>query len=233
MNKMKKVVILQSNYIPWKGYFDLIKSADEFIFYDEVQYTKNDWRNRNQVKSPNGLHWLTIPVKQNSIHQIISETKVVDDKWKKKHFETLRQFYSKALNFKSEIDFIESLYNTCNYEELSKINYHFISNIAERLGIKTKLSWSHDYETPGGKTARLVHLVKAVGGTHYISGLAAKSYLDTSLFAEAGIELLWANYSGYQEYHQVHPPFAHGVSIIDLLLNTGYEASSLLKNEIY
>jgi hypothetical protein len=226
---VKKIVILQSNYIPWKGYFDLIKSADEFIFYDEVQYTKNDWRNRNKIKSQMGLHWLTIPVKQDFLAQRILDTKVVDDKWKKKHFQTIRQYYSKAACFASEIEFIEELYSTCVTDSISKINYHFISQIAERLGITTKLSWSQDYGLVDGKTERLVDLVKKAGGTKYISGLAAKDYLDETLFDAAGIEVIWADYSGYPEYPQIHPPFAHGVSIIDLLLNTGNKAGIYLK----
>ena len=226
---MKKIVILQSNYIPWKGYFDLIKSADEFIFYDEVQYTKNDWRNRNKIKSEMGLHWLTIPVKQDFLAQRILDTKVVDDRWKKKHFQTIRQYYSKATCFASEIKFVEELYGTCVTDSISEINYHFISRIAEHLGITTKLSWSQDYGLVDGKTERLVDLVKKAEGTEYISGLAAKDYLDETLFDEAGIKVVWADYSGYPEYPQTHPPFAHGVSIIDLLLNTGNKAGTYLK----
>lgn len=227
---MKRIVILQSNYVPWKGYFDLIKAADEFILYDEVQYTKNDWRNRNKIKSANGLHWLTVPVKQKFLTQRILDTKVLDDKWKKKHFQTIRQFYSKAVGFTSEIGFIEDLYVTCTFDSISEINYHFISRIAERLGITTKLSWSQEYGLIDGKTERLVNLVQRAGGTEYISGPAAKDYLDESLFQTAGIKVTWADYSGYPEYPQVHPPFAHGVSILDLLLNTGPEASQYLKS---
>jgi len=229
---MKRIVILQSNYIPWKGYFDLISMAHEFIFYDEVQYTKNDWRNRNKIKTPTGLHWLTIPAKQEFLAQRILDTKVMDDKWRKKHFQTIRQFYSKAACFTDEIEFIENLYATCTFDSISEINYHFISRIAAHLGIATKLSWSQDYGLVEGKTERLVDLVQKAGGTEYLSGLAAKDYLDLSLFEAVGIEVKWADYSGYSEYPQVHPPFEHGVSILDLLLNTGPEAKQYLKSII-
>lgn len=232
IKKMKKIVILQSNYVPWKGYFDLIKAADEFIFYDEVQYTKNDWRNRNKIKVPNGLLWLTIPVKQESLNQRILDTKVVDSTWKKKHFQTIKQFYAKAPCFRSEIDFVENIYDTCNFDSISEINFHFISQIAKRLGISTKLSWSQDYGLIEGKTERLLDLVQKAGGTEYISGAAAKSYLDESLFDKAGVKVSWANYSDYPEYNQQYPPFVHGVSILDLLLNTGDKANHFLKNII-
>jgi hypothetical protein len=230
---MKNIVILQSNYIPWKGYFDLIRSADEFILYDEVQYTKNDWRNRNQIKSQDGLHWLTIPVVQKSLQQTINETVVVDDKWRKKHFETIRQFYKKACFFREEIDFIEDLYARCNYKLLSEINYFFIQNIADKLGIKTKLTWSNEYNVSGGKTERLVNLVKAANGTHYTTGPAASAYLDTKLFLNEGIDVLWADYSRYPEYNQLYPPFINNVSILDVILNNGPKSIEFLKNNIY
>jgi hypothetical protein len=80
-----KIAILQSNYIPWKGYFDLIQMVDEFVLYDNVQYTKNDWRNRNKIKTPNGTQWLSIPVRGESLTQLIQDTKVVNNNWRKKH----------------------------------------------------------------------------------------------------------------------------------------------------
>src|SRR4051812_22240537 len=111
---MKKVAILQSNYIPWKGYFDLINMVDEFIIYDDVQYTKNDWRNRNKIKTPNGLLWLTIPTRQLSLSQKIIDTQIADNHWNKKHLSTIKQFYSKAPFYKLYQSFIEELYMKCN-----------------------------------------------------------------------------------------------------------------------
>ena len=141
---MKKIAILQSNYIPWKGYFDLINMVDEFIFYDEVQYTKNDWRNRNKIKTPQGIQWLTIPVRQENLEQKIKDTKISDKKWNIKHWRTISQNYSKAKYFKDYKDIFEELYLTCDEEYLSEINYKFITTINEILGIKTKLRWSRD-----------------------------------------------------------------------------------------
>lgn len=226
---MKKVAILQSNYIPWKGYFDLINSVDEFIIYDQMQYTKNDWRNRNKIKKANGLHWLTIPVKQGSLSQRIDETEVVDHKWVTSHLLTIKQFYSKAACFKESIHVLEELYNTCNFSRLSDINFHFMKGVCDYLGIKTKISWSHEYGLIEGKTERLVDLVLKVGGTEYLSGPAAKDYIQDDLFKEAGIKLTWMDYSNYPVYKQLYETFDHGVSIVDLILNVGSDSRSYMK----
>jgi hypothetical protein len=227
----KKVAILQSNYIPWKGYFDLINSVDEFILYDEMQYTKNDWRNRNKIKTAQGASWLTIAVRQESLHQKINETFVFDPKWNIKHWRTLAQTYSKAPFFRDYKDEFESLYSQEGLTNLSQINYQFIDLICKLLGIKTKLSWSTDYELGEGKTERLVKLVKDAGGTEYVSGPAARDYIVADLFADADVKLSWMDYSEYPEYQQLGPaPFEHGVSIVDLLFNTGPEAPSYMKS---
>lgn len=221
----KKVAILQSNYIPWKGYFDIIASVDEFIFYDEMQYTKNDWRNRNKIKTSNGLQWLSIPILTKghiSNNVKIVDAKIVDKKWANSHWNTIKQFYKKAPYFKDYADIFEKLYKECEQEEyLCNVNYKFIYAINEILGIKTKISFSQDYGLIEGKTERLVDLVKKAGGTCYLSGPSAKDYIDEKLFKEANIELEWMDYRGYPEYPQLYPPFEHGVSILDLIFNTG------------
>ena len=229
----KKVAILQSNYIPWKGYFDIIASVDEFIFYDEMQYTKNDWRNRNKIKTPNGLHWLSIPVATKghlSQDVRIMDAKIVDKKWANSHWNTIKQFYKKAPYFKDYADIFEKIYKECEQEEfLCKINYKFIYVINEILGIKTKISFSQDYGLIEGKTERLVDLVQKAGGTEYLSGPAAKDYIVSELFEEANIKLSWMDYSNYPEYPQLYPPFEHGVSILDLIFNCGPDVRKYMK----
>ena len=139
---MKKIAILQSNYIPWKGYFDLIASVDEFIIYDEMQYTKNDWRNRNKIKTTNGLEWITIPVRVESLTQRICDTQIFDKKWVKKHIATLQTNYAKAYCFSNTKDFVFGLYEEASKEEkLSNVNYIFIKGICDFLNIKTKISF--------------------------------------------------------------------------------------------
>lgn len=227
---MKKIAILQSNYIPWKGYFDLIAAVDEFIVYDEMQYTKNDWRNRNKVKSKNGIEWLTIPVKVDSISQKIDETKVFDKKWFKKHQATLQTNYAKANCFNETKDIIFGLYEKAeSKEKLSEINQIFIKGICDFLDIKTKISTSTDYNLIEGKTERLVDLCKQTNATNYLSGPSARDYIDETLFKEKNIILEWMDYAGYNEYNQLNPPFEHGVSILDLIFNEGKNARNFLK----
>ncbi|MBR2149040.1 MAG: WbqC family protein [Campylobacter sp.] len=231
----KKVAILQSNYIPWKGYFDIIDSVDEFIFYDEMQYTTRDWRNRNKIKTQNGLNWLTIACENKGAvlnFQKISETKIVDKTWYKKHWNAISNAYSKAPYFKKYRDFFANLYSECASEVyLCNVNYKFILAINELLGIETKITYDKDYGLIDGKTERLVDLVKKANGAHYLSGPAAKDYIDEKLFEEAGITLEWMDYSGYKEYPQFYPPFEHGVSVLDLIFNTGKEAIDYIRNK--
>jgi hypothetical protein len=219
----KRIAILQSNYIPWKGYFDLIRIVDEFIIYDEVQYTKNDWRNRNKVKSPTGAQWLTIPILYH-FPQKISETVVSSTDWAQKHWKTITLNYSRAPFFKEYKDVFEKFYTSELPAGLSEINRKAMEMINEILGIKTKITSSADYTLSEGRNERLVSICKQAGATEYISGPAAKNYMDESLFAQEGIKVSWMDYSGYREYPQLFPPFEHGVSIIDLIFNTGSEA---------
>ncbi len=223
---MKTIAILQSNYIPWKGYFDLIDRVDEFILYDEMQYTKNDWRNRNQIKTASGPAWLTIPVDtKGKPLQKIEEARVTDHHWCRKHLNALRMNYSRAPFFPEYFPRIEELYRQCEEEEyLTRINERFLRAICEILGITTKISRSTDYHLIEGKTERLVRLVQDAGGSVYLSGPAAQSYIREELFKEAGITLTWMDYAGYRPYPQLFGDFIHNVSVLDLLFNTGKDA---------
>lgn len=227
---MKKIAILQSNYIPWKGYFDLINMVDEFVFYDEVQYTKNDWRNRNKIKTSQGIQWLTIPVRQETLEQKIKDTKISDKKWNVKHWRTLSQNYSKSKCFKDYKDIFEELYLNSDEEYLSQINYKFITTINEILGIKTKLRYSSEFELIDGQTEKLLNICNQCEANSYLSGPAAKDYFDEELAKKENIEVEWMNYSGYQGYNQLFPPFEHGVSIIDLIFNEGSNATKFMKS---
>jgi hypothetical protein len=226
---MKKIAISQSNYIPWKGYFDFINEVDEFVLYDDVQYTKRDWRNRNRIKTPHGLKWLTIPVTA-SRSMNINEVEIAEENWNENHWKTIRHLYSQAEHFDLYSDVIEHLYENANQKKLSEINYHFLTGINELLGISTPLTWSTDYESEGNKSERLLTICKEAGADVYVSGPAAKDYLDTDLFDKEGIKVEWMNYAGYKEYSQVYGKFEHSVSIIDLLFNTGKRAKDFMKS---
>jgi len=225
----KRLAILQSNYIPWKGYFDLINSVDEFILYDTAQFTKNDWRNRNKIKTSGGLLWLSIPVRHR-FGQLIQETLISDSAWGRRHWRSLSQAYAKAAYFKPYEPVFEKLYEKCSAERnLSNINYLFIREVCAILGITTKITWSRDYLLADGQTMRLVDLCKQVGAGEYLSGPAAKNYIEPDLFARENIKLSYIDYSGYPEYPQLYPPFEHGVSIVDLIFNTGPRAITYMK----
>jgi WbqC-like protein family len=231
MNAGKRVAIVQSCYIPWKGYFDLIKLVDEFILYDDRQYTRRDWRNRNRIKTPQGTQWLTIPVKvKGRYKQRIDETLIDDPGWADRHWMTLEHNYSAAPHFDDYAESLASLYARTDERRLSPVNRAFIGAICGFLEIETALSWSTEYEAKGTKTDRLVSLCVAAGATAYLSGPSAREYMDESLFDAAGIELEYMDYSGYPEYPQLHPPFEHEVTILDLLFNTGPEAPSFMKS---
>lgn len=229
----KRVAILQSNYIPWKGYFDLINMVDEFILYDDMQYTRRDWRNRNKIRTREGSTWLTIPVEvKGKYFQAIKETKVSDPGWGKSHWASIRHNYAKAPHFAEYRELFEDLYLGQAAAEplLSDVNHRFITAICGALGISTPITWSMDYAIVDGKTERLVDLCRQAGATEYISGPAAKDYIVEDLFREAGIGLSWMDYSGYPEYPQMFEPFDHYVSVIDLIFNCGPAAQRYMKS---
>ena len=227
----KTIAVVQSNYIPWRGYFDLINSVDEFILYDDVQYTIRDWRNRNIIKTQNGPLWLTIPVEvKGKYFQKIKDTRISDPTWGRKHWKSIIHNYSRAKYFPMHRELFEALYLRSEDKLLSKINYRFIVAICRMLGISTRISWSMDYDFVGGKTERLVHLCKQAGATRYLSGPAAKAYLNEDLFERESIVVAYMDYSGYPEYDQLYPPFEPRVSVIDLILNEGPDATCYMKS---
>ena len=222
---MKKVDIVQSNYIPWTGYVDLIAEVDELIIYDDMQYTRRDWRNRNQIKTAQGMQWLTIPVKvKGNYHQTIRETEIVGSQWAQHHWKALVQNYRTAPCFSEIADWLEPLYLAEPPTHLSQLNRRLIEVVCVYLGIKTTISNSWDYPLKRGKTERLADLCVSAGGDEYISGPAAKDYIEEAIFSERGVKLTWFDYDRYPEYPQLWGDFIHGVTILDLLFNCGKDA---------
>jgi len=193
---------------------------------DDLQYTKEDWRNRNLIKTESGSKWLTIPVSEKASLKPIHTIQVADLKWAEKHWNKIVPNYSKATFYYEYKTFFEELYLGIKETYLSEINYRFITSICKLLSINTKISWSMDYTLAGGKTERLVNLCKQLKATDYLSGPRAKTYLDESAFEKENINVQWMRYDGYPEYDQLFsPPFIHGVSIIDLIFNVGAHAA--------
>lgn len=228
---MKKVAILQSNYIPWKGYFDLIAAVDEFILYDDMQYTRRDWRNRNLIKTPLGSQWLTVPTSvKGKYHQKIVDTTIDTSDWAKNHWKSLQLNYRNAPYFNEIAEWLEPLYLTMNHTHISQLNRQMIERICEFLDIKTVISNSWDYTLVEGKTERLVDLCNQAGGKEYISGPSAKNYIDEDLFIKSDIKLTWFDYSPYPEYPQLWGKFTHEVTILDLLFNCGKDAHLYMRH---
>lgn len=228
----KKVGVLQSNYLPWKGYFDLISKVDLFIFHDDLQYTKNDWRNRNLIKTPNGTKWITIPCGTNE-KRLINEVEIKDSSWQKKHWNLIKSNYQKAPYFNLYKSFFEDFYLHKNWTNLSELNKYLIQEISTNyLNLtKTVFDDSKKHEITSSKGDRVIELLKKVNATHYISGPAAKNYISDSIFEKNGIKISWMNYSNYSEYNQLHGPFQHQTSIIDLLFNLGENSKKYFENE--
>ena len=221
------VVILQPSYIPWRGYFDQIRRADVFVFYDDVQYDKHGWRNRNQIKTHQGKQWLTIPVHAKGATQgmQIKDVRIDWSKpWAKSHLKALTVSYSKAPYFKQYLPLLESFYQQ-RHEFLADFTIETTTRLACELGFtSTKfLRSSEQSNIEGQGTDRLISLLTKLGATHYMSGPSAIEYIEPEKFAAAGITFEYMQYN-YPEYSQLYPPYDPYVSILDLLFMTGKDA---------
>jgi len=225
---VKTIAIVQSNYIPWKGYFDLIRQADEFVLLDDVQYTVRDWRNRNRIKTATGVRWLTIPVRKPAAGSRIRDVHAAGDEWRAHHWGAIESSYSTAPAFPEYRQRFRSLYLDGDESQLSRINRTFLEATLELLGIATPLRWSWELEVVPGRTERLISICHQLGATDYLSGPAARDYLDVDRLAAAGIRVHWMRYDGYPEYPQLHGAFDHRVSILDLLFHLGSRSREYL-----
>ncbi len=226
-----KALITQSNYIPWKGYFDSIALVEIFVVYDDMQYTKADWRNRNQIKTKQGLKWLSVPVEvKGKFFQKIRDTKIADKSWNESHWNLIKENYKSAAHFREMKDWIEPLYMDCTSEYLTEVNLRFITAICSFFGINTKIRSSSEFALDDERTQRLVNICGEIGATEYYTGPAAKAYMETERFDRSGIKVCYLDYSGYQEYPQLNPPFQHSVTILDLIFNAGIDSRKYLKH---
>ena len=226
---MKRVAIIQSAYIPWKGFFDLIGRCDVYVIYDSVAFTKGYWQNRNRIKRARGSPWLTIPVNTASrLGQPIDEVTV--GRWADRHWSIIDESYRAARFFDAEAPGVKLLYESLATEPmLTNINEHIIRWLCNRLQLKCSVVRDRDYAFSGDRNQKLVDLCKAVGATHYLSGPSAKEYLDVILLARAGITVEWMNYGPYQRYEQLHGELAHDVSVLDTLFSIGPDAQNFIR----
>ena len=226
-----KLAIIQPSYIPWRGYFHQIRKADVFMFYDDVQYDKHGWRNRNRVKTANGTIWLTIPVvAQGNVveHTPITEIRCASEGWRRKHWATLQQSYGRAPHFERYAPLLESFYAQ-RQDRLAELTIDLTRRLARELGIAdTRFVRSSELSgIEGSGTDRLIALLRAVGAGHFISGPTARAYIDEAKLAGVGVTLEYMRYE-YPEYEQLHPPYDGFVSILDLLLMKGESAGEYI-----
>lgn len=221
------VVILQPSYIPWRGYFEQIYKADVFVFYDDVQYDKHGWRNRNRIKTHQGGQWLTIPVHSKGV--VVENTPIhqieiaYQQPWAERHWRAIQQAYSKAPYFKENAAWVEAFFQR-RPALLADFTIPFTIELARRLGIEhTRFLRASEIQAAGQKTERLISILMGLGASHYISGPSARDYIEPDKFAAAGITLEFMQYN-YPEYPQLYPPFDTHVSALDLLFMTGPRA---------
>jgi hypothetical protein len=225
-----RICIIQSCYIPWKGFFDLIGRCDEYVIFDSVQYVKRHWHNRNRIKTANGVEWLTIPViAKGRFEQPIDQVEI-EKPWAEKHWRALELAYRRAPFFAAQSPVVRTWYEQADRERLlTGVNEIFLRGIAGVLGLGTRITRDSAYPAAGAKTERLLGIARAAGAERYLSGPSARAYFDEATFAAAGIATEWMSYDGYSQYPQLHGDFEHAVTALDLIFNTGPEAQRYLR----
>lgn len=227
---MKKIAMLQPNYLPWKGVFDLIDQVDVFVFYDDVQYTKRDWRNRNKIRTNNGDIWLSVPV-ISSRGDLICDVKINNESdWQKKHYQTIKTNYSKAPHFDEYSYLIDDIYLNNKWDYLNDLDIFATKIIATALGIQCKWVKASDLNISGAKDGeKIIKICKKLECDYFINGPASKEFMNEELFKHENISLNYIEYS-YPEYTQLQKPFNHYVSVLDLIFNCGSESIKLIRS---
>jgi len=226
---MRRVAIVQSSYMPWIGYFDLINSVDDFVFLDNVQYTKRDWRSRNKIKTPNGVKWLSVPIITKSrLTQSIYDAVPDGNSWRSKHWRTIDYSYSGSASYHEYAAGIRECIMDESCISISEINQKLIKRISDLVGIRTRLHDARSFQCCEGKNERLAGICAELGGNVYVTGRKASNYLKSELFKSMGIEVEYFDYRVYGPYTQRWGGFVAGLSVIDTLFNIGPKTRSLL-----
>lgn len=221
--------ILQPGYLPWLGFFEQMYKSDVFVIYDDVQYDKEGWRNRNRIKTANGIQWLTVPVHMKlTEHPLIIEIRIDNTAdWRKKHLASIKQNYAKAPFFTDYIHIFEDAYSK-GWEFLVDLDIYFIGKLAEclRMGSKNIIR-SSCLDLKGDRIGRLINLCKLFGANTFYEGASGKKYIDENEFLSHGIKVEFQNYQ-HPVYSQLYGDFIPYLSIVDLLFNHGTESLSII-----
>jgi hypothetical protein len=220
-----RAAIIQSSYIPWRGYFDFIRSADVFVFYDDVQYSTGGWRNRNRLKTATGAQWITVPVHA-SISRSIDDTPIALEHgdWRLRHRRQMEAALGAAPHFADALRIWRNGVAAAAFASISELNIRLTHAINEYLGIATRAVNAREFQPVGRSTTRLVDLLRKLGADTYLSGPTAKAYVDEDAFRAAGIQLEYKTYD-YAPYPQLWGAFEGAVTVLDLIANTGPEAA--------
>lgn len=235
---MKRITVLQSNYLPWRGYFDFMAKSDEFIVYDSCQYTVNDWRNRNQVKTHDGVRWITVPVvTKGRFGQRIADAEVVDHRWVRTHLSTVAACLGRAASGAPMLDMLGDCYDAAAKTRwLHEINVGFLAAIHASFGFACRLSDDSEYGIDRlgelSPSAKVAELVRRAGGTRYLTGPRGLDYLDVGDFADRHIGIDVLDYSTLVPYPQLYGDFVDHVSVIDLLANAGTQSGAYLTSTV-
>jgi hypothetical protein len=224
-----RIAIIQSCYVPWRGFFDLIGRCDEYVIFDRVQYARRHWHNRNRIKTAAGVEWLTIPVLSKGRYEQPIDEVEIEKPWTEKHWRALELAYRRAPFFEAFAPAVRSWYERADKEKsLTEVNALFLREMATLLGLGTRIVRDTAYPIQGAKTERLLAIARAAGANCYLSGPSARAYLDEAQFAAAGIRVEWMSYEGYPGYPQLHGGFEAAVSVLDLIFNVGPDAPRYL-----
>ncbi len=222
--------MIQSCYIPWRGYFDFIDSVDLFVLYDDVQYSSGGWQNRNRIKSRTGRRWLSVPVRYRFGDPIdaVAIGVTTGTSWREIHRRALQNALARAPYFAEAMQIWEE--SIANEDStLSALNGRLIEAVCRYLNISTRIVRSRDYELSGAKTERLLALLRKLGATQYLSGPSARDYLEPDRFGANGIGLEYKSYD-YPNYPQLWGEFAGAVTVLDLIANCGPRSRDFLKS---
>jgi hypothetical protein len=224
-----RIGILQPGYLPWLGFFEQMYRTDVFVLYDDVQYDKEGWRNRNRIKGANGALWLTVPVHVKlSDHPLISEVRI-DNKanWRKKHLMSLKMNYAKAPFFSKYIGIFEEAFSR-EWDYLVDIDMYFILKLSDCLGLgNKKIVRSSELNVEGDRIERLINICKMFDADVFYEGASGKDYLDSHYFSEQGITIEYQDYF-HPVYKQLYGDFIPYLSLVDLLFNHGDESLAIL-----
>jgi hypothetical protein len=227
-----KIAICQPAYLPWLGYFELLDRVDTFILLDSVQFEKQSWQQRNRVKTPTGLQWLTVPVVfRGHFGQRILEVEIRDPEFARKHLRTVELNYRRAPFFDQYYPELAEILTERSMSSLRDLNQHLIEWFCRVLGIAARILRSSDLNAEGKRSELLVSICRLLGADFYVSPLGSAGYLleDMDLFTKAGIQVAFQHYE-HPEYRQLFPPFQSHASVLDLIFNEGPNALPILRS---